>query len=136
MSPGTVVVCTDGHRAEVQGRGDVRVKFTRDVLHIHSISKGFVSSDKFDKGGFKMKLEKGRIMITKGRRYVGRANNCSGMSCLCPSGEGSASGTNVDSNGASVASVSSVTINDVIGGLVTNANEVNFVGYFVCSISL
>ena len=28
-APGTVVFCADGHRAEVQGKGDVRVKFTR-----------------------------------------------------------------------------------------------------------
>nr|KAJ0194771.1 hypothetical protein LSAT_V11C700357350 [Lactuca sativa] len=120
MPPGTIVVCVDGHIAEVQGRGDVRQKFTCDVLHVPTIWKGLVSADKFDKGGFKMELEKGRIVITKGRRYVGRGNNCLRMYCLCLDDEGSTSGYSVDSNGESVASVSSVTNNDVIDGLVAN----------------
>nr|KAJ0201565.1 hypothetical protein LSAT_V11C600328030 [Lactuca sativa] len=42
----------------------------RDVLHVPTISKGLVFADKFDKGGFKMELEKGKIVITKGRRDV------------------------------------------------------------------
>nr|KAJ0207727.1 hypothetical protein LSAT_V11C500270100 [Lactuca sativa] len=32
MPHGTVVVCANGHRDEVLGRGDVRVKFTRGIL--------------------------------------------------------------------------------------------------------
>nr|KAJ0190715.1 hypothetical protein LSAT_V11C800406370 [Lactuca sativa] len=139
---GTVVACADGHRAEVLGRGDVRLKFTRgewvnlrDVLHVPTISKGLVFADKFDKGGFKMVLERGKIVITKGRRHVGRANNTSGMYRLCLSDEGNMSGPSVESGVSSVASVSSVG-NDVIDGLVANVNEVNFSGYIVCSISL
>nr|KAJ0206321.1 hypothetical protein LSAT_V11C500272090 [Lactuca sativa] len=127
MPPGTVVVCADGHRAEVQGRGDVRLKFTcgewvtlRDVLHVLLSRR-----NKFDKGGFKMVLENGKIVITKGRRYVGKANNYYGMYHLCLSDEGSASGYSVDSNGASVASMSSVASNDVTGGLVANAEVEN-----------
>ncbi|CAI9287608.1 unnamed protein product [Lactuca saligna] len=95
-----VVICADSHRAEVQGRGD-----------------GLVSTDKFDKGGFKMVLEKCKITITKRRRYVGKANSCSGMYCLCLSDEGSVSDPSVESSVASVTSVSSVTSNDVIGEL-------------------
>ena len=142
MPQGTVVVCADGHRAEVLGKGDVRLKFTRgewvtlrDVLHVPTISKGLVSADKFDKGGFKMVLERGKIVITKGRRHVGRANNTSGMYRLCLSDEGNVSGPSVECGVSSVASVSSVG-NDVIDGLVANVNEVNFSGYIVCSISL
>nr|KAJ0226173.1 hypothetical protein LSAT_V11C100009710 [Lactuca sativa] len=63
----------------------------RDVLHVPTISNGLVSADKFDKGGFKMELENGRIVITKGKRYVGKANNCSGMYRLLLSDEGSVS---------------------------------------------
>nr|KAJ0204663.1 hypothetical protein LSAT_V11C500280120 [Lactuca sativa] len=142
MPQGTVVVCADGHRAEVLGKGDVRLKFTRgewvnlrDVLHVPTISKGLVSADKFDKGGFKMVLERGKIVITKGRRHVGRANNTSGMYRLCLSDEGNVSGSSVECGVSSVASVSSVG-KDVIDGLVANVNEVNFSGYIVCSISL
>nr|KAJ0214455.1 hypothetical protein LSAT_V11C400178990 [Lactuca sativa] len=115
MSHGTIVIFADGHKAEVLGRGDVQVKFTcgawvtlRDVLRVPTISKGLVSTDKFDKGGFKMVLERGKIVITKGRRYVGRENNYSGMYHLCLSDEGSVSGPSVESGGSSVASVSSV----------------------------
>nr|KAJ0199183.1 hypothetical protein LSAT_V11C600308020 [Lactuca sativa] len=142
MPHGTVVVCADGHRAEVLGRGDVRLKFTRgewvalrDVLHVPTISKGLVFADKFDKGGFKMVLERGKIVITKGRRHVGSANNTSGMYHLCLSDEGNMSGPSVESGVSSVASVLSVG-NNVIDGLVANVNEVNFSIYIVCSISL
>nr|KAJ0223370.1 hypothetical protein LSAT_V11C200096470 [Lactuca sativa] len=79
IPPRTIVVYVDGHRAKVQGRGDVRLKFTngewvtlRDVLYVPTILKGLVSTDKFDRGGFKMELEKGRIVITKGRNMLGR----------------------------------------------------------------
>nr|KAJ0209067.1 hypothetical protein LSAT_V11C400185590 [Lactuca sativa] len=89
----------------------------------------------FDKGEFKMVLERGKIVITKGRRHVGRANNTSGMYRLCLSDEGNVSGPIVECGVSSVASVSSVG-NDVIDGLVANVNEVNFSGYIVCSISL
>nr|KAJ0199823.1 hypothetical protein LSAT_V11C600321130 [Lactuca sativa] len=142
MPQGTVVVCADGHRAEVLGKGDVRLKFTRgewvtlrDVLHVPTISKGLVSADNFDKGGFKMVLERGKIVIIKGRRHVGRANNTSGMYRLCLSDEGNVSVPSVECGVSSVASVSGVG-NDVIDGLVANVNEVNFSGYIVCSISL
>nr|KAJ0202095.1 hypothetical protein LSAT_V11C600310800 [Lactuca sativa] len=54
---------------------------------------------------------------------------------LCLSDEGNMSGPSVESGVPSVANVSSVG-NDVIDGLVANVNEVNFSGYFVCSISL
>nr|KAJ0199223.1 hypothetical protein LSAT_V11C600310790 [Lactuca sativa] len=63
MPHGTVVICVAGHRVEALGRGDLTL---RDVLHVPTISKGLVSADKFDKGGFKMVLEKGKIVITKG----------------------------------------------------------------------
>nr|KAJ0187483.1 hypothetical protein LSAT_V11C900478910 [Lactuca sativa] len=113
--PRTVVVCTDGHRAEVLGRGDTLIQHTRgecvtlrDILHVPTISKGLVYADKFDKGGFKMELEVGRIVITKGRRYVGRANTCLGMYRFCLSDEGSVHGPSVESSGAGVASASSV----------------------------
>nr|KAJ0215517.1 hypothetical protein LSAT_V11C300106880 [Lactuca sativa] len=76
------------------------------------------------------------IVITRGRRYDGRSNNCTRMYHLGLNDKGSVSGSSVDSNGASVVSVSSVSSNDVIGGLVVNVNEVNFSGYFVCSIYL
>nr|KAJ0226021.1 hypothetical protein LSAT_V11C100034080 [Lactuca sativa] len=86
MPPGMVVICAAGHSPKVQGRGDVHLKFTcgewvtlRDVLHVPSMYKGLVSTDKFDKGGFKMVLENGKIVITKVRRYVGKANNCFGL---------------------------------------------------------
>ena len=76
------MVCVDGQIVEVQGIGDIRLKFTRgewvtlqDVLHVPTISKGLVFTDMFDKVGFKMELDKGKIVITKGRRYVGRTNN-------------------------------------------------------------
>nr|KAJ0198106.1 hypothetical protein LSAT_V11C700355990 [Lactuca sativa] len=62
-------------------------------------------------------------MITKGRRYVRRAKNCSVMYRLCLSDEGSVSGPSVESRGARVESVSNVASNDVIGGLVANVNE-------------
>nr|KAJ0194266.1 hypothetical protein LSAT_V11C800418370 [Lactuca sativa] len=81
---GTIVVCANSHTDEVQGRGDVRFNFTlgewvtlQDVLHVPTISKGLVSIDKFDKGGFKTELGKGWIVITKGIRYIGRVKNCS-----------------------------------------------------------
>nr|KAJ0208554.1 hypothetical protein LSAT_V11C500296230 [Lactuca sativa] len=113
MPPGMVVVCANGHRVEVQGRGDFYLKFTRGewvtlskVLHVHTISKGLVYADKFHKGGFKMELEKGRIVITKGRSYVGRANNCSGMYHLSLSDPGSVSRPSVESGGSSVENVS------------------------------
>nr|KAJ0202736.1 hypothetical protein LSAT_V11C500229490 [Lactuca sativa] len=109
MPLGTVVVYVNGHRAEVQGRGDVRLKYTHGewvtlqyVLYVPTISKGLVYADKFDKGGLKMELEKGTIMITNYRRYVRRANNCSWMYRLCLSDDGSSSGSSVDSNGASI----------------------------------
>ncbi|CAI9269464.1 unnamed protein product [Lactuca saligna] len=112
MPHGMVVVCAYGHRAEVLGRSDVRLTFTRgewvtlrDVLHVPTISKGLVSADKFDKGGFKMVLERGKIVITKARRYVGRANNTSGMYRLCLRDEGNMSGPSVESGVASVSSV-------------------------------
>nr|KAJ0225474.1 hypothetical protein LSAT_V11C100003670 [Lactuca sativa] len=115
MPQGTVVVCADGHRAEVLGKGDVRLKFTRgewvtlrDVLHVPTISKGLVSADNFDKGGFKMVLERGKIVITKGRRHVRRANNTSGMYRLCLSDEGNVSVPSVECGVSSVASVSGV----------------------------
>ena len=75
--PGMVVVYVDGHKAKVQGRGDVRLKLTcgewvtlRDVLHVPTISKGLFSANMFNKVGFKMELKKGKNMITKVRRYV------------------------------------------------------------------
>nr|KAJ0195168.1 hypothetical protein LSAT_V11C700373410 [Lactuca sativa] len=114
MPPGMVVFYVDGHRVIVQGRGDVRLQFTcgewvilRDVLHVPTLSKGFISADKFDKGGFNMLLENGKIIISKGRRYVGRTKNCSIMYHLFLSDEGSASGSRFYSNGASVSSVAS-----------------------------
>ncbi|XP_023747638.1 uncharacterized protein LOC111895809 [Lactuca sativa] len=86
MPPGMLVVYVDGHIAEVQGIGDACMKFTRDewvtlrdVLNVPTIPKGLVSADKFEKGGFKMVLENGKIVITKGGRYVGREKNCSRM---------------------------------------------------------
>nr|KAJ0190004.1 hypothetical protein LSAT_V11C800430850 [Lactuca sativa] len=64
--PATTVVCADGQRVEFQGRYAVLLKFIRgewvtlrDLLCVPTISKGAVSADKFDKGGFKMELEKG-----------------------------------------------------------------------------
>nr|KAJ0185273.1 hypothetical protein LSAT_V11C900468360 [Lactuca sativa] len=111
MPTGMVVVCADGHKFEVQGRGDVHLKFTRD---------------KFDKEGFNMELEKGMIAITKGRRYVGRVNNCSGMYHLSLSDEGSASSSSVESGGYNVENVSCVGMNDVTDGMIANVNEVNF----------
>lgn len=89
------MVCVDGHRAKVQGRCDVCLYFScgsrvilRYVLNVPTISKRLVSTDNFDKGGFKMELEKGKIMITKGKMYVGRENKCLGMYRLCLSDEG------------------------------------------------
>nr|KAJ0228476.1 hypothetical protein LSAT_V11C100030950 [Lactuca sativa] len=123
MPSGTRVVCADGHRAEVQGRGDVCLKLTpgewvtlRDVLHVPTICKGLVFADMFDKGGFKMVLENGKIAITKGIRYVGKASNCFGMYRLCLSDKGSSSGPSVESSSAStsVASVSCVASNESV----------------------
>nr|KAJ0198077.1 hypothetical protein LSAT_V11C700349460 [Lactuca sativa] len=65
IPPGTIFFCADSHRAEVQGRGDVRLMLThgewvtlRDVLHVPTISKGFVSTAKFTKFGSRMSLRK------------------------------------------------------------------------------
>nr|KAJ0203103.1 hypothetical protein LSAT_V11C500252450 [Lactuca sativa] len=145
MPLGSVVVYANGHRAEVQGGGDVLLKFMhgecvslRDVLDVCIISKWLVSMDKFDNGGFKMVLVNGKIAITKGRRYVGSTKIWFGMYHLRLNDEGSASKPCVESNCniASVASVSCVSSNDVMGGFVANVNEVNFFDYFVCLISL
>jgi Integrase core domain/GAG-pre-integrase domain len=106
----------------------------RDVLHVPTISKGLVSAEKFDKAGFKMVLEKGKIVITRGRIHVGKAMNCSGMYRLSLSDEGNESGFNSDVS--SVESVSSVGRENVTGGLIANVNEMSYSGYFVCSISL
>nr|KAJ0201752.1 hypothetical protein LSAT_V11C600334860 [Lactuca sativa] len=119
MPQGTVVVCADGHRAEVLGKGF-------DMFFMFLPSR---------RGRFKMVLERGKIVITKGRRHVGRANNTLGMYRLCLSDEGNVSGPSVECGVSSVSSVSSVG-NDVIDRLVANVNEVNFSGYIVCSISL
>ena len=79
-----------------------------------------------------MKLEKGGIVITKGRIYVGRANNY--LYIVFPLvmrvvQVGQSGGSNVEN-------VSYVGMNDVTDGMIANVNEVNFSGYFVCSISL
>ncbi|KAJ9557645.1 hypothetical protein OSB04_012259 [Centaurea solstitialis] len=136
---GTVVVCADGHRADVLGIGDVILRFKRgrtvvltDALHVPTIPKGLVSADKFDKGGFKMVLENGRIDISRGGAYVGKAVNVSGMYRLV---------LESDDEVNNVGSGSSSGSNDVTSGVGSNnvlfpfANEVNFSGYFVCSVT-
>lgn len=79
-APRTVVVYIDGHNAEVQGRGNFCLKFTRGswvtlrvVLHVPTILKGLISAEKFENCMFKMELEKGKFVINKGKMYVGRA---------------------------------------------------------------
>ncbi|KAJ9554969.1 hypothetical protein OSB04_009583 [Centaurea solstitialis] len=136
---GTVVVCADGHRADVLGIGDVILRFKRgrtvvltDALHVPTIPKGLVSADKFDKGGFKMVLENGRIDISRGGAYVGKAVNVSGMYRLV---------LESDDEVNNVGSGSSSGSNDVTSGVGSNnvlfpfANEVNISGYFVCSVT-
>ncbi|KAJ9547349.1 LOW QUALITY PROTEIN: hypothetical protein OSB04_019892 [Centaurea solstitialis] len=135
----TVVVCADGHRADVLGIGDVTLRFKRgrtvvltDTLHVPTISKELVSADKFDKGGFKMVLENGRIDISRGGAYVGKAVNVSGMYRLV---------LESDDEVNNVGSGSSSGSNDVTSGVGSNnalfpfANEVNISGYFVCSVT-
>ncbi|KAJ9567237.1 hypothetical protein OSB04_003203 [Centaurea solstitialis] len=81
-----------------------------DTLHVPTISKGLVSADKFDKGGFKMVLENGRIDISRGGAYVGKAVNVSGMYRLVLEsddevnnvGSGSSSGSNDVTSGVGI----------------------------------
>ncbi|KAJ9547395.1 hypothetical protein OSB04_019938 [Centaurea solstitialis] len=126
---GTHVVCADGHRADVLGIGDITLRFKRgrtivliDALHVPTISKGLVSADKFDKGGFKMELENGRIEISRGGAYFGKAVNVSGMYRLVLESDGEVN---------HVGSGSSSGSNDVTSGVGSNnamfpfANEVN-----------
>ncbi|KAJ9561599.1 hypothetical protein OSB04_006759 [Centaurea solstitialis] len=93
---------------------------------------GLVSADKFDKGGFKMVLENGRIDISRGGAYVGKAVNVSGMYRLV---------LESDDEVNNVGSGSSSGSNDVTSGVGSNnvlfpfANEVNISGYFVCSVT-
>ncbi|KAJ9547539.1 hypothetical protein OSB04_020082 [Centaurea solstitialis] len=129
---GTHVVCVDGHRADVLGIGDITLWFKRgrtvvlsDTLHVSTISKGLVSADKFDKGGFKLELENGRIEISRGGAYVGKAVNVSGMYRLVLESDGEVN---------HVGSGSSSGSNDVTSGVGSNnvmfpfANEVNISG--------
>ncbi|KAJ9561598.1 hypothetical protein OSB04_006758 [Centaurea solstitialis] len=103
-----------------------------DALHVPTIPKGLVSADKFDKGGFKMVLENGRIDISRGGAYVGKAVNVSGMYRLV---------LESDDEVNNVGSGSSSGSNDVTSGVGSNnvlfpfANEVNISGYFVCSVT-
>ena len=143
---GTGVVCADGHRAEVLGVGNVCLKFKdgcwvtlRDVLHVPAITKGLVAADKFDRVGFKMEIWNGKIEITKGRTYVGKANNCGGMYRLSLEDEGSERRSFRDSSSIDVPNVDCVDVCvengvNVFGG--NGINEISFSGYFVCSISL
>ena len=153
---GTVVVCADGHRVGVSGTGTVLLKFRngarvtlRDVLHVPGISKGLVSADKFDKNGYKLVIENGRVEFTRGGHYVGQAINLQGMYRLdlnktygdrVGPGNGVSvidvdfSDSSSDSGSDGAGSVSASTgSNDVTS---FELNEVNFSDYIVCSISL
>nr|KAJ0209234.1 hypothetical protein LSAT_V11C400174680 [Lactuca sativa] len=84
----------DGHKAELQGRHDVRLKFThgnwvtlREFLHVPTISNELGFVDKFDKGGFKMELVNDITVMTKGKFYIRRANNYAKMYQFCLSDE-------------------------------------------------
>ncbi|KAJ9536585.1 hypothetical protein OSB04_un000234 [Centaurea solstitialis] len=133
--PGLMWFCVDGHCADVLGIGDITLRFKRgrtvvlsDALHVPTISKGLVSADKFDKGGFKMELENGRIEISRGEAYVGKAVNVSGMYRLV---------LESDDEVNHVGSGSSSGSNDVTSGVGSNnamfpfANEVNISGVIV-----
>ena len=68
MPHGTFIICADGHRDEVLGRGDVRVNFThgqwitlRDVLHVSTISKGLVSANKLTRVGSRWCLREAKL---------------------------------------------------------------------------
>ena len=78
-----------------------------------------------------MELEKGKIVITKGRRYVGRANNCLVMYHLSFSDQGSASRSSVESGGYNVENVPCVCMNDVIDGMIANVNEMNYLLFWL-----
>lgn len=80
-----------------------------------------------------MELEKGKIVITKGKMYVGRMNNCVGMYHIFLSDEGCARRPSIESGGLSVENVSSVSGNDVTSGMITCVNEMSFSCYLVCS---
>ncbi|KAJ9547546.1 hypothetical protein OSB04_020089 [Centaurea solstitialis] len=96
---GTHVVCADGHRADVLGIGDITLRFKRGRTVVLSDALMFRQSPR---GGFKMELENGRIEISRGGAYVGKAVNVSGMYRLVLEsdgevnhvGSGSSSGSN------------------------------------------
>ncbi|KAJ9566879.1 hypothetical protein OSB04_002845 [Centaurea solstitialis] len=127
---GTVVVCADGHRADVLGIG--RTVVLTDALHAPTISKGLVSADKFDKAGFKMVLENGRIDISRGGAYVGKAVNVNGMYRLVLESDDEVNNVGSGSSSGSNDVTSSVGSNNA---LFPFANEVNISGYFVCSVT-
>nr|KAJ0209210.1 hypothetical protein LSAT_V11C400209040 [Lactuca sativa] len=124
------------HKSEDYSLDDLMKQLRLKRKLASGTSVGLVSTNKFDKGGFKMELKKGRIVISKTRRYVRRAKNYLGMYHLSLSEEGSASTPSVESGDFIVENVSFVSINDVTNGMIANVNDMNFSGYFVCSISL
>ncbi|KAI3699985.1 hypothetical protein L2E82_44596 [Cichorium intybus] len=50
----------------------------QDVLHVHGISKGLLSADKFDNNGYKL-IENRRVEFTRNDFFVGQAINTCGM---------------------------------------------------------
>ncbi|KAI3496568.1 hypothetical protein L1887_38933 [Cichorium endivia] len=155
---GTIVVCADGHRVRVHGKGTVVLKFRngrrvtlQDVLHVPGISKGLISADKFDNNGYKLVIQNGRVEFTRNDFFVGQAINTRGMYRLdlvegAADHEGSGPDVSVldfdfsdgvsdsGSDSSGTASDSSGTgSNDVTG---FEMNEVNISAYIACSISL
>ncbi|KAI3815113.1 hypothetical protein L1987_14769 [Smallanthus sonchifolius] len=157
---GTVVVCADGHRVGVHGKGTVQLNFTngktvtlQDVLHVPGISKGLVSADKFDRNGYKLVLENLRVRFSRNNAFVGQAKNTSGMYRLDlaedhPEEESENSGVsviNADSSDDGFSSDSGDS-SDSVGTSTSDVSDCNFIGfelnaimsfdYIACSISL
>ncbi|KAJ9557005.1 hypothetical protein OSB04_011619 [Centaurea solstitialis] len=99
-----------------------------DALRVPTISKGLVSADKFNKGGFKMELENGRIEISRSGAYVGKAVNVSGMYRLVLESDDEVNHVGSGSSSGSNDVTSSVGSNNAMFPF---ANEVNISGYFV-----
>ena len=106
---GTVVVCADGHRVEVRGKGTVRLNFRdgrmvtlQDVLHVPGITKGLVSADKFDRNGYKMVIKNLRVKFSLNDIYVGQAKNTGGMYRLDLAEDGIDEEEDSDEGGVSV----------------------------------
>ncbi|KAF5775122.1 putative RNA-directed DNA polymerase [Helianthus annuus] len=151
---GTVVVCADGHRVEVRGKGTVRLNFRdgqvvtlQDVLHVPGITKGLVSADKFDRNGYKLVIKNLRVKFSLNDIYVGQAKNTGGMYRLDLAEDGIGEEEDSDQGGVSVIDgFGNESDSDSGGSVSSSIGECNAIGfdlneimssdYIACSISL